>query len=1126
MTGGLLLTKLNEKYYYDHVEPTDASEIESVLLSVDGVTNVDSILQNQFSGIDGQIANDLNLLIAIVEDSDGDSNEIAFAYNDSFYDLFGEVIDMQVTAAILQELKQFGFDFTTQSAAGDTIYNIFVNWSAQTITDFFTETMVAEAVKIFGSTLSAGIFILTNLLDPIKTRIANIQLRDQYAAQQALAGVSDFQALSDWMDQQHIIAIRQVNGDISQLTYFTNAFAPIFQLVANPIPGFMTLFFDYEQIGEYVAPSSSLKNTQINQLFHRYDRSPILTTDAYDLSDYWIAKKASVVGLKDMAEYADHVWSIFEQPAYYDAAYDVYDEMHSLRNSDFITTLLTKGKSKTFKSNFKKYYDRQSRPNRYGGLNPLRYGNSWLMAGFKYVYNGPIWRNTDEQFQFLYDDNNWSLIEPGAEFTEFFPRSIQSGSWTDMTSQTLAGELALNAYVEEGKGVYAGQFLKYCNYKNPESQTKCDVPVVFLCTDLNELHNTATTTTQKRMQLKTTQEGAVESDPVYGYINYIAWTTTNLNNTSPVLRMLCTPDDAFYWVLSDIITNGITTQNRLNLIRNAVNFSYHTNLGLTDAVDVLDFDFGEPKAVIDERVTITFDSDGGSAVPSQHVIFGQPCDEPETPTKQDLEFLGWKNEGTYFNFNTRLYGDITLTAEWREETPIECPMHYNVNFNSDGGDPVPSQYIQVNYPAAEPKTPVKSGYVFKGWYLENDLYNFGSPITQSITLNAEWEKKESGGLPSLPDPIIPVPVPIPTPEPIPEPIPDEDIPDPPDVEPDVPPINIPVLPILPLQNGMASVYCLDNTILTNFGHWLWKPDILKFLKETIFNDAMEGIISLHKLPIPVSLVPTGTDKNIVCGYFSSPITAPIVTRQTVTANLGRIIMPNVTNLLQLQPYSTANLFLPYIGSMDIPMEDIAGSEIHFEYNIDIMTGNFIARVYIHKDMSFLPYAENANDPELIYEFPGNMSVSVPITGGNMNSLFTSAVTGVASIGLAAYTGGSGALAGKEAASKAIKAGASQLGTSGLGFINGGSHSSLNVTGGLSGNSGALGYQKPRLVIKSNYCQDVDIYKEIDGIPSYRLEQLKNMTGNIRVRSIDLKGLSCTQEERDSIYEKLIGGVEI
>ena len=71
---------------------------------------------------------------------------------------------------------------------------------------------------------------------------------------------------------------------------------------------------------------------------------------------------------------------------------------------------------------------------------------------------------------------------------------------------------------------------------------------------------------------------------------------------------------------------------------------------------------------------------------------------------------------------------------------------YTVTFDSKGGTDVPPQDAMYADYVIEPEDPTREGYVFTGWYSdENCIYLWdmeNGQISQSMTLYAGWEKKE------------------------------------------------------------------------------------------------------------------------------------------------------------------------------------------------------------------------------------------------------------------------------------------------------------------------------------------------------------------------------------------------
>lgn len=61
-----------------------------------------------------------------------------------------------------------------------------------------------------------------------------------------------------------------------------------------------------------------------------------------------------------------------------------------------------------------------------------------------------------------------------------------------------------------------------------------------------------------------------------------------------------------------------------------------------------------------------------------------------------------------------------------------------VTFDSDGGTEVAAQEVAFDGVAAEPTAPTKEGYTLGGWYLDDEVYAFESPVRTNITLTAHW----------------------------------------------------------------------------------------------------------------------------------------------------------------------------------------------------------------------------------------------------------------------------------------------------------------------------------------------------------------------------------------------------
>lgn len=63
-----------------------------------------------------------------------------------------------------------------------------------------------------------------------------------------------------------------------------------------------------------------------------------------------------------------------------------------------------------------------------------------------------------------------------------------------------------------------------------------------------------------------------------------------------------------------------------------------------------------------------------------------------------------------------------------------------IKFDTDGGSEIANQFVKYNEKLNVPIEPFKLGYIFDGWYLDEELFNFNLPIKDNIILKAHWRE--------------------------------------------------------------------------------------------------------------------------------------------------------------------------------------------------------------------------------------------------------------------------------------------------------------------------------------------------------------------------------------------------
>ena len=125
--------------------------------------------------------------------------------------------------------------------------------------------------------------------------------------------------------------------------------------------------------------------------------------------------------------------------------------------------------------------------------------------------------------------------------------------------------------------------------------------------------------------------------------------------------------------------------------------------------------------------TITFDTNGGSAVAPITQDYGTAINAPAAPTKTGYTFMGWEPELPA----TMPAGDMTLTAQWRIN-------RYTVTFDTNGGSAVAPITQDYGTAITAPADPTREGYTFIGW-------DKAIPATMpagDMTITAKWKDSE------------------------------------------------------------------------------------------------------------------------------------------------------------------------------------------------------------------------------------------------------------------------------------------------------------------------------------------------------------------------------------------------
>lgn len=151
----------------------------------------------------------------------------------------------------------------------------------------------------------------------------------------------------------------------------------------------------------------------------------------------------------------------------------------------------------------------------------------------------------------------------------------------------------------------------------------------------------------------------------------------------------------------------------------------------------------------DKEVSVTFNFKSNNNPITVKINYGDKVIEPKNPVKEDYTFVGWfKNETDLnaFNFQSNITADLALTAKWELGSTLPVDPDFKdvsiyFNYNAPNVDDIEIKITKGNK-AIEPKIIENNGFVFLGWFLNNEEttpYDFSLPVEADLGLIGKWE---------------------------------------------------------------------------------------------------------------------------------------------------------------------------------------------------------------------------------------------------------------------------------------------------------------------------------------------------------------------------------------------------
>lgn len=237
-------------------------------------------------------------------------------------------------------------------------------------------------------------------------------------------------------------------------------------------------------------------------------------------------------------------------------------------------------------------------------------------------------------------------------------------------------------------------------------------------------------------------------------------------------------------------------------------------------------------------------------------------------------------------------------------------------------------------------------------------------------------------------------------------------------------------------------------------------------------------------------------------------------QQYIEINLGSLDVTRAWgNYLDFAPYTKISIYLPFIGERTLDTNDVMGKTLNVRYNIDLLSGNCVAYVYVNGSIH--------------YQFSGNCAYSIPISSADTANLFLQplkAIAGLTLAGVGVATGNPMAVAAGNALGATV--GSDENGTVITPPAAEISAPNVRKVDGLNANTGYMGTIRPYLSIE-RVKPDINAgFGAEIGYQSNKFRTLGNLAGFTKVSEVHLEGISVTTAELTQIEAMLKEGVII
>lgn len=316
-------------------------------------------------------------------------------------------------------------------------------------------------------------------------------------------------------------------------------------------------------------------------------------------------------------------------------------------------------------------------------------------------------------------------------------------------------------------------------------------------------------------------------------------------------------------------------------------------------------------------------------------------------------------------------------------------------------------------------------------------------------------------------------------------------------------------PKIKSEGKFNTLYALTDTEINSLSDELWSADenkLNQILKGLLLmgENPLNCIVSLQLFPFDISSLAGATSQgSITLGSTQMNTTGTKVKNLNSIIDIGSVkLRRHFNNFFDYEPYSTAFIYVPYCGTIQLSLNDVIGKTVSVKLLIDYISGVCTAVVF-------------SDGIPVIYK-NGCISQQIAITGTDTATMSSNAIS--SSLGLLTNT--TNLIAGGKDVSSIINNSTNLLSSS---FDYSARRTIYQTQGANTSQINMCEPQKAYIVLNLPNFDIADGYGFFHGYRCDFYDSVKNLTGYTETDRPNLDGLSATEEEKQMIAEIMTGG---